>query len=88
MLRFLCVTLLIPSLAGAAMAAAQAPAPQPASPGQAAPAAPARRPPPPTRDPHTAGYVAAKELPDGESYPRRMRMGTSSSGRRIRLRRR
>src|ERR1700691_3651357 len=23
------------------------------------------RPPPPTRDPHTAAYVAAKELPDG-----------------------
>nr|WP_221272992.1 alpha/beta hydrolase-fold protein [Edaphobacter lichenicola] len=26
---------------------------------------PAPRPTPPTRDPHTAGYVAAKELPDG-----------------------
>src|SRR5262245_48142777 len=24
------------------------------------------RPPAPTRDPHTAGYVTAKELPDGE----------------------
>src|SRR5689334_15052834 len=27
------------------------------------------RPTPPTRDPHTAGYVAAKELPDGEVPP-------------------
>ena len=36
-----------------------------------APAAPARpaRPTPPTRDPHTPGYVAAKELPDGENAP-------------------
>jgi iron(III)-enterobactin esterase len=33
--------------------------------------APARiaRPTPPTRDPHTPGYVAAKELPDGENAP-------------------
>jgi enterochelin esterase-like enzyme len=36
-----------------------------------APAAPARpaRPTPPTRDPHTPGYVTAKELPDGENAP-------------------
>jgi enterochelin esterase family protein len=27
------------------------------------------RPPPPTRDPHTAGYVAAKDLADGENAP-------------------
>ena len=27
------------------------------------------RPTPPTRDPHTAGYVEAKELPDGEVPP-------------------
>ena len=27
------------------------------------------RPTPPTRDPHTPGYVAAKELPDGEVPP-------------------
>src|ERR1700726_1639167 len=27
------------------------------------------RPTPPTRDPHTAGYVAAKELPDGSNAP-------------------
>jgi enterochelin esterase-like enzyme len=36
----------------------------------AAPAAQAYvRPTPPTRDPHTAGYVEAKELPDGEVPP-------------------
>ncbi|MGC1781964.1 MAG: hypothetical protein WA708_05555, partial [Acidobacteriaceae bacterium] len=28
---------------------------------------PAPRPTPPTRDPHTPGYVTAKELPDGEN---------------------
>src|SRR5690242_13244023 len=36
------------------------------------PAAPAARPPrptPPTRDPHTPGYVEAKELPDGTNAP-------------------
>src|SRR5690242_20838640 len=27
------------------------------------------RPAPPTRDPHTPGYVAAKELPDGANAP-------------------
>src|SRR3954453_22982025 len=37
-------------------AATQAPAPAPAKPA---------RPPAPTRDPHTPGYVTAKELPDG-----------------------
>jgi iron(III)-enterobactin esterase len=38
--------------------------------GQAAPAAkPAPRPVPPTRDPHTPGYVEAKELPDGAVPP-------------------
>ena len=30
---------------------------------------PPARPTPPTRDPHTAGYVAAKELPDGTNPP-------------------
>lgn len=36
-----------------------------------APPAPARPPrqPPPTRDPHTPGYVTAKELPDGANAP-------------------
>ncbi len=32
-------------------------------------AKPAERPIPPTRDPHTPGYVAAKELPDGTNPP-------------------
>src|SRR5436190_10729356 len=31
--------------------------------------APAARPTPPTRDPNTAGYVMAKELPDGSNAP-------------------
>jgi len=34
-----------------------------------APATHAERPAPPTRDPHTAGYVSAKELPDGSLPP-------------------
>jgi len=34
-----------------------------------APGARPERPTPPTRDPHTAGYVQAKELPDGETPP-------------------
>ncbi len=33
------------------------------------PAKPAERPTPPSRDPHTPGYVAAKELPDGAIPP-------------------
>jgi iron(III)-enterobactin esterase len=38
--------------------------------GQSAPqAAPAKREPMPARDPHTPGYVTAKELPDGEVPP-------------------
>ncbi len=41
--------------------------------GLVAPAVPAvsqtARPTPPTRDPHTPGYVAAKELPDGANAP-------------------
>jgi iron(III)-enterobactin esterase len=32
-------------------------------------ATPSPRPTPPTRDPHTPGYVTAKELPDGENPP-------------------
>jgi predicted alpha/beta superfamily hydrolase len=34
-----------------------------------APTQKVERPAPPTRDPHTAGYVSAKELPDGEVPP-------------------
>jgi enterochelin esterase family protein len=40
----------------------------PANPAPQAPAAPPR-PTPPTRDPHTPGYVIAKELPDGNVPP-------------------
>lgn len=35
----------------------------------AQPSRPAQWPTPPTRDPHTPGYVAAKELPDGSNPP-------------------
>src|SRR5579872_5077009 len=35
----------------------------------ATPAKPVERPTPPTRDPHTDGYVSAKELPDGTIPP-------------------
>ncbi len=41
----------------------------PATPPAAPPAARPQRPPNPTRDPHTAGYVTARELPDGENAP-------------------
>ena len=36
---------------------------------QTPPPAPPARPTPPTRDPHTPGYVTAKELPDGTNAP-------------------
>jgi iron(III)-enterobactin esterase len=58
MFRSLSLVMLI-GLAGGVVPA-QTPAPAPGT--DARP----RRPPPPTRDPHTPGYVAAKELPDGE----------------------
>jgi enterochelin esterase family protein len=61
MFRFLSIAFLI-SLA----AMAQNPATPP--PGAAAGQRPARTP-PPTRDPHSPGYVTAKELPDGENPP-------------------
>ena len=62
MFRNFCITLSI----GLLSAFAQTPAPAPA-PGAAAAGGPARagRPAPPTRDPHTPGYVAAKALADG-----------------------
>jgi enterochelin esterase-like enzyme len=59
MLRLLTIALLISLMSGINPALAQAPA---------APARPPR-PTPPTRDPHTPGYVAAKELPDGANAP-------------------
>lgn len=52
-----CLTLIAP-----AIAIAQAPAPAQAP---ATPAAKPPRTPPPTRDPHSPGYVDAKDLPDG-----------------------
>jgi enterochelin esterase-like enzyme len=48
---------------GAAQQPTSPPAPPPAQ------AVPAPRPTPPTRDPHTPGYVAAKDLPDGTLPP-------------------
>src|ERR1700681_4520129 len=59
MLRLLTIALLITLMTGIDPALAQAPA---------APARPPR-PTPPTRDPHTPGYVTAKELPDGVLPP-------------------
>jgi len=47
---------------------AQDPPQPPAQPPAQAPAR-APRPAPPARDPHTPGYVTAKELPDGENAP-------------------
>jgi len=51
------------SLTGPNLALSQATNSPPAAPR------PARRPAPPTRDPHTPGYVEARELPDGEVPP-------------------
>ena len=63
MLRILSATFLMSLMAASYTVMAQAPAQAPA----AAPRPP--RPTPPTRDPHTPGYVTAKELPDGENAP-------------------
>ena len=54
---------LIAAAAGTVSAVSQVPgqAATPAAPAAARPA----RPPAPTREPHTKGYVAAKDLPDG-----------------------
>jgi enterochelin esterase-like enzyme len=59
MFRLTNIAFLIGLTTGLGPAMAQAPAAAP----------PARRPAPPTRDPHTPGYVTAKELPDGENAP-------------------
>jgi enterochelin esterase-like enzyme len=57
-------------LTGAAgSAATQQESGKPAVTGSAQAAAPSRRPVPPTRDPHSPGYVAARELPDGTLPP-------------------
>jgi enterochelin esterase-like enzyme len=49
------IAILLRFMAGASLALAQAP--------------PAARPAPPTRDPHTPGYVTATDLPDGSNPP-------------------
>jgi iron(III)-enterobactin esterase len=63
MFRLLIIALPISLMTGVCPAMAQAPAGAPAAAkGPARPAAP-------TRDPHTSGYVTAKELPDGDNAP-------------------
>jgi enterochelin esterase family protein len=69
MFRLFGLTCLISMTCGMHLATAQTPPPSPTTP--ATPPA-ARRPPrptPPTRDPHTTGYVEAKDLPDGAIPP-------------------
>jgi enterochelin esterase family protein len=63
MSRLLSTALLLTVAAGWNPALAQAPAQPPAPNGR-----PPRQP-PPTRDPHTSGYVSAKELEDGANAP-------------------
>jgi hypothetical protein len=63
------VLLLATIATGAGPAAGQAPAAAPRPDAPAAQATPARRPVPPTRDPHTPGFVDAVELPDGSVPP-------------------
>jgi hypothetical protein len=53
--RLQSIAILLGLKAGASLAMSQAPAPV--------------RPTPPTRDPHTTGYVSATELPDGSNPP-------------------
>lgn len=65
MLRLLSVACLAGVIAAAASVASQTPT---ASPAPAASPRPAR-PTPPTRDPHTPGYVTATELSDGANAP-------------------
>ena len=63
MFRVRTIVFLISLAAGLQPVSAQAPAQAPAQPTRPA------RPTPPTRDPHTPGYVDAKELPDGDNAP-------------------
>ena len=65
MSRILSAALLINLAVGLQPAGAQVPA----ATSTTAPAARPVRPPPPTRDPNTPGYVTAKELPDGTNAP-------------------
>ncbi len=59
MFRLLTIAIFIGLTAGSHPAVAQSPAPAPRPP----------RPAPPVRDPHTAGYVTAVDLPDGSNAP-------------------
>jgi enterochelin esterase family protein len=75
MLRLPSIAFLICLIAAAGPSMAQSAA-QPAAPSAIQPVAPAprtaaqpARPTPPTRDPHSPGYVSAKELPDGTNAP-------------------
>src|SRR5918992_781700 len=65
------LAIVVAVVAGTIAAPGQTPAPQQQQPTVATPAPPARanRPPPPTRDPLTPGYVAAKTLPAGAVPP-------------------
>lgn len=63
MFRLLSIAFVISLISGLNSAVAQPPAPA------AAPAARPPRPAPPTRDPHTPGYVTATALPDGSNAP-------------------
>jgi iron(III)-enterobactin esterase len=67
MRRFLYICCLLPVIAAASLANAQTPTPAVAPAPVTAPH-PAR-PAAPVRDPHTAGYVKAAELPDGTNAP-------------------
>ncbi|HLK70102.1 MAG TPA: alpha/beta hydrolase-fold protein [Bryobacteraceae bacterium] len=64
MLRYVSIAFSICLLTGVNPALSQDTPPAKAPAPQRAP-----RPPAPTRDPHTPGYVTAKELPDGENAP-------------------
>src|SRR6201996_3119194 len=68
MRRFLMLCLAVGFLAGGWIAVGIRCAAQEARPVKPAPQPPAR-PTPPARDPHTAGYVHAAELPDGANAP-------------------
>ncbi|HKD07799.1 MAG TPA: alpha/beta hydrolase-fold protein [Bryobacteraceae bacterium] len=68
MSRLVCSTLWIAVIYCSYSAAAQTPPPN-TPPANTRPPARAGRPPVPTRDPHTEGYVAAKELSDGAIPP-------------------
>jgi len=69
MLRLLTIAFVISLAVGTIPAIAQSPAAPQAPASAQAPVAPQARPPAPTRDPGTPGYVTAKELSDGANAP-------------------